>query len=208
MTQPPEPRPTAAPTPLPTRTPGSQITRPLRHPPRRHPGRPRRRPRPLRHPPRRHPGRPRRRPRPLHQPPRRHPGRHAAPTPTPSPATPANTPADRIRETGRRHAHRHRVSGHRPAHHLARPAVRGPRSEQVPAVRRRRCITRRSSSRAKQAPPTSTHMPAKACSCPLLKASTRSNGASLIGALVQVYTSDDREHVYQITRVKRHALDF
>ena len=43
---------------------------------------------------------------------------------------------------------------------------------------------------------------------PLLEASTRRNGASLIGALVQVYTSDEREHVYQITRVKRHALDF
>ena len=43
---------------------------------------------------------------------------------------------------------------------------------------------------------------------PLLDASTRRNGASLVGALVQVYTSDEREHVYQITRVKRHALDF
>ena len=43
---------------------------------------------------------------------------------------------------------------------------------------------------------------------PLLTASTRRNGASLIGALVQVYTSDEQEHVYQITQVKRHALDF
>ncbi len=43
---------------------------------------------------------------------------------------------------------------------------------------------------------------------PLLKASTRRNGASLIGALVQVYTSDHKEYVYQIIRVKRHALDF
>lgn len=43
---------------------------------------------------------------------------------------------------------------------------------------------------------------------PLLRASERRDGASLIGALVQVYTSDDLEHVYQITRVKRHALDF
>jgi hypothetical protein len=43
---------------------------------------------------------------------------------------------------------------------------------------------------------------------PLLKASTRRNGASLIGALVQVYTSDHMEYVYQIIRVKRHALDF
>jgi hypothetical protein len=43
---------------------------------------------------------------------------------------------------------------------------------------------------------------------PLLEASTHRNGAALIGALVQVYTSDDREHVYQVTRVRRHALDF
>ncbi len=43
---------------------------------------------------------------------------------------------------------------------------------------------------------------------PLLEASMRRDGASLIGALVQVYTSDDREYVYQITTVKRHALDF
>jgi hypothetical protein len=43
---------------------------------------------------------------------------------------------------------------------------------------------------------------------PLLEASTHQNGASLIGALVQVYTSDDREHIYQITQVRRHALDF
>ena len=38
------------------------------------------------------------------------------------------------------------------------------------------------------------HVPAVA------HASTRRNGASLIGALVQVYTSDEQEHVYQITR--------
>jgi hypothetical protein len=43
---------------------------------------------------------------------------------------------------------------------------------------------------------------------PLLEAASHRNGASLIGALVQVYTSDDQEYVYQITLVKRHALDF
>ena len=43
---------------------------------------------------------------------------------------------------------------------------------------------------------------------PLLEASEQGGGASLIGALVQVYTSDARIHVYQVTRVKRHALDF
>ena len=42
----------------------------------------------------------------------------------------------------------------------------------------------------------------------LLEASQRRDGASLLGDLVQVYTSDGREHVYQITLVKRHALDF
>ena len=43
---------------------------------------------------------------------------------------------------------------------------------------------------------------------PLLRASERRNGGELIGELVQVFTSDARVHVYQVTRVKRHALDF
>lgn len=43
---------------------------------------------------------------------------------------------------------------------------------------------------------------------PLLTASERRDGQELLGALVQVYTSDARVHVYQITRVKRHAVDF
>jgi hypothetical protein len=43
---------------------------------------------------------------------------------------------------------------------------------------------------------------------PLLLASQHRDGDSLIGSLVQVYTSDDHEYVYQITQVKRHALDF
>jgi hypothetical protein len=43
---------------------------------------------------------------------------------------------------------------------------------------------------------------------PLLEASQVRNGASLLGALVQVYTSDERVHIYLITRVKRHATDF
>ena len=43
---------------------------------------------------------------------------------------------------------------------------------------------------------------------PLLDASLRHDGASLLGALVQIYTDDDRVHLYQITLVNRHALDF
>jgi hypothetical protein len=43
---------------------------------------------------------------------------------------------------------------------------------------------------------------------PLLDASLHHDGASLLGALVQVYTDDDRVHLYQITLVNRHALDF
>ena len=43
---------------------------------------------------------------------------------------------------------------------------------------------------------------------PLLTAAERRDGASLIGDLVQVYTDDDREYVYEITLVKRHAIDF
>ncbi len=43
---------------------------------------------------------------------------------------------------------------------------------------------------------------------PLLEASERQDGASLLGALVEVYTADDTLYVYEIFRVKRHALDF
>jgi hypothetical protein len=42
----------------------------------------------------------------------------------------------------------------------------------------------------------------------LLQASEVRNGQSLLGALVQVYTNDERVHIYRITRVKRHATDF
>jgi hypothetical protein len=43
---------------------------------------------------------------------------------------------------------------------------------------------------------------------PLLTAAERHDGASLIGDLVQVYADDNREYVYEITLVKRHAIDF
>ncbi len=43
---------------------------------------------------------------------------------------------------------------------------------------------------------------------PLLLASQQRDGASLLGELVQVYTSDEKRYVYQIVEVKRHALDF
>jgi hypothetical protein len=43
---------------------------------------------------------------------------------------------------------------------------------------------------------------------PLLRGSERNDGADLLGTLVEVYTSDGRQHVYTISRVKRHALDF
>jgi hypothetical protein len=42
---------------------------------------------------------------------------------------------------------------------------------------------------------------------PLLSASERNDGAELIGSVVEVYTADDRLHVYEIDRVKRHATD-
>ena len=42
---------------------------------------------------------------------------------------------------------------------------------------------------------------------PLLRASRYNNGASMIGALVEVYTSDNMLHMYEITLVKRHATD-
>lgn len=43
---------------------------------------------------------------------------------------------------------------------------------------------------------------------PLLEASMRENGKELLNALVQVYTSDAKVYLYEIFRVKRHALDF
>jgi len=43
---------------------------------------------------------------------------------------------------------------------------------------------------------------------PLLEASEQQDGASLLGALVEVYTADDRLYVYEIFQVKRHAIDF
>jgi hypothetical protein len=43
---------------------------------------------------------------------------------------------------------------------------------------------------------------------PLLRASQRDDGAEMVGALVEVYTSDNRLHLYEIFRVKRHARDF
>ncbi len=41
---------------------------------------------------------------------------------------------------------------------------------------------------------------------PLLTASQVADGASLIGMLVEVYTSDDRLFLYEITEVRRHQL--
>lgn len=43
---------------------------------------------------------------------------------------------------------------------------------------------------------------------PLLDAAEHDEGASLIGDRVDVYTSDDRVHVFTITIVKRHATGF
>jgi hypothetical protein len=42
---------------------------------------------------------------------------------------------------------------------------------------------------------------------PLLEASRRNNGREMIGYLVEVYTSDNRLHLYEIFKVKRHATD-
>jgi len=42
---------------------------------------------------------------------------------------------------------------------------------------------------------------------PLLKASQADDGADLVGALIEVYTSDGMLHLYEIYTVKRHATD-
>jgi len=41
---------------------------------------------------------------------------------------------------------------------------------------------------------------------PLLEASKVANGKKLLGDLIQVYTADDRVHLYEITRVLRHQV--
>jgi hypothetical protein len=40
---------------------------------------------------------------------------------------------------------------------------------------------------------------------PILLASRRSGGASMIGAIVEVYTDDDQNHIYEISEVIRHV---
>ena len=42
---------------------------------------------------------------------------------------------------------------------------------------------------------------------PLLRASEQNDGAALLGGLIEVYTSADEMHLYEIVRVKRHATD-
>ncbi len=41
---------------------------------------------------------------------------------------------------------------------------------------------------------------------PILDASRVNDGAAMVGMLVEVYTSDDRLYLYEITEVRRHAL--
>src|SRR5918992_4927193 len=42
---------------------------------------------------------------------------------------------------------------------------------------------------------------------PLLKNSQINDGAGMVGALIEVYTSDNMLHLYELYKVKRHALD-
>ncbi|MCI0584445.1 MAG: sortase [Chloroflexi bacterium] len=42
---------------------------------------------------------------------------------------------------------------------------------------------------------------------PILEASKVNNGASMLGMIVEVYTSDDQLFLYEITEVRRHQLD-
>lgn len=42
---------------------------------------------------------------------------------------------------------------------------------------------------------------------PLLEGSQRNNGREMVGALVEVYSADNRLHLYEIYVVKRHATD-
>jgi len=42
---------------------------------------------------------------------------------------------------------------------------------------------------------------------PILEASQVGNGASMLGMIVEVYTSDDQLFLYEVTEVRRHQLD-
>jgi hypothetical protein len=42
---------------------------------------------------------------------------------------------------------------------------------------------------------------------PLLEASQMNNGASMVGALIEVYTTTNTLHLYELYQVKRHATD-
>jgi hypothetical protein len=42
---------------------------------------------------------------------------------------------------------------------------------------------------------------------PILTASLTNNGQSMIGMLIQVYTSDNMEFVYEVVEVRRHVTD-
>ncbi|HUR15832.1 MAG TPA: sortase [Candidatus Limnocylindrales bacterium] len=42
---------------------------------------------------------------------------------------------------------------------------------------------------------------------PLLRSSQLDNGSGMVGALIEVYTSDNKLHVYELYQVKRHATD-
>jgi hypothetical protein len=42
---------------------------------------------------------------------------------------------------------------------------------------------------------------------PILTASQTSNGTSMIGMLIQVYTSDNMEFLYEVVAVRRHVTD-
>ena len=42
---------------------------------------------------------------------------------------------------------------------------------------------------------------------PLLTQSKINNGAAMIGMWAEVYTADDKRHIYQITQVVRHVPD-
>ncbi len=95
---------------------------------------------------------------------------HAEPTATPRP-TPTPRRSHAAARSGGRDPHRHRVPGHRPAHHLPRQARQGPGPRQVPAVRRGRVPHGVPAAGRHRAPRTSTPTPATGMFLPLLEAS-------------------------------------
>ena len=91
------------------------------------------------------------------------------------------------------------------------PSTSTSRSSRRARPRTTRCAMSRcgsthpsSASPGRAARPTSTPMPATGMFLPLLERSKVKNGKSMLGMIVEVWTSDDQKFLYEISQVRRH----